>query len=847
MGKNMNEQLLNLINKHFGSLDNLPVHLREFIDEINDIYKGCPVETHLLQNHIKANEQAEEALSNEKYLMNALMNNIPDHIYFKDRDSRFIRINRAHALSFGFCDPKKAIGKSDFDFFTEEHANQAFEDEQRIIQTGEQISLEEKQTWSDRPDTWVSTTKIPLRDKSGKVIGTFGISKDVTKRKSAEEALQNERALFRTIIDLIPDAVYVKDSEGRKILANPKEVQFAGKKSEEEVIGKTDFDLYPEEDAAHSLAEDRIVIQSENPILNIEGQLIDHDGILHNLLISKVPLRNILGNVTGLVGVTRDITDQKKIEAALLQAKEEADLANKAKSEFLANMSHEIRTPLNGIIGFTDLLLKTPLNEIQQQYAENVKTSGFSLLGIINDILDFSKIEAGKMELDFIKTDIIELIELASDIIKYHASQKGLELLLNVPQNVPRYAIVDPMRLRQILVNLLSNAVKFTQSGEVELKVTFTKKDKFNGKFQFLVRDTGIGINIEQQQKLFKAFTQADSSTTRKFGGTGLGLAISNMLAEKMGSKIEMYSEPDKGSSFFFSIETQYEIGDKLQADSLKSLNRILVIDDNSNNRMILEHTFNNWGIEFVGCDNGLSALYLLEHSKQFDLIIVDYHMPSLNGVETIRLIREKLKLTPEIQPIILLHSSSDDIELYEECKKLGVRFNLTKPVKSEELIHYLKNIHTRPDAELSKRENVSKRIKIDIADLHSKVILVAEDVFINMKLVTTILTQMLPGATILEAKNGKEAFDLAIANRPDLILMDVQMPEMSGIESTIAIRNYESNSEKRIPIVALTAGVIKGEMEKCMDAGMHDFLTKPIDQQVLAAILKKYLAPSLS
>jgi len=471
MGKNMNEQLLNLINKHFGSLDNLPNHLRGFIDEINDTYKNFEVKTQLFQNSVEECDQAEEALNNEKYLMNALMNNIPDHIYFKDLQSRFIRINRAHAQSFGFNDPKQVIGKSDFDFFTDEHAKQAFEDEQRIIQTGEHISLEEKQTWSDRQDTWVSTTKIPLRNKSGKIIGSFGISKDITKRKRAEEAL--------------------------------------------------------------------------------------------------------------------------------LQAKEEADSANKAKSEFLANMSHEIRTPLNGIIGFTDLLLKTPLSEIQQQYAENVNTSGFSLLGIINDILDFSKIEAGKMELDFIKTDIIELVEMASDIIKYHVANKGLELLLNIPQNVPRFAVVDPMRLRQILVNLLSNAVKFTQSGEVELTITFTKEDEFRGKFHFSVRDTGIGISVEQQKKLFKAFTQADSTTTRKFGGTGLGLAISNMLAEKMGSKIEIYSEPDHGSTFFFTIETSYENGDKLDSEGLESIHRVLVIDDNSNNRMILEHTFNNWGIEF--------------------------------------------------------------------------------------------------------------------------------------------------------------------------------------------------------------------------------------------------------
>jgi PAS domain S-box-containing protein len=715
MEKNMNEQLLNLINKHFGSIDDLPDYLKRIVDDIDDAFQKYELQTPHIQNSIEECDLVGQDLKNEKYLMNALMDNIPDHIYFKDMDSRFIRINQAHALLFGLSDPIQAIGKSDFDFFTNEHARQAFEDEQRIIQTGEQISLEEKETYSDRPNTWVATTKIPLRDKSGKIIGTFGISKDITKRKRTEEAL--------------------------------------------------------------------------------------------------------------------------------LQAKEEADSANKAKSEFLANMSHEIRTPLNGIIGFTDLLLKTPLSEIQQQYAENVNTSGFSLLGILNDILDFSKIEAGKLELDFIKTDIIEMIEIASDIIKYHAAKKGLELLLNIPQSVPRFAVVDPMRLKQILVNLLSNAVKFTQSGEVELTVTFIKEDESRGKFHFSIRDTGIGISIEQQKKLFKAFTQADSTTTRKYGGTGLGLAISNMLAEKMGSKIELCSEPDQGSTFFFTIETSYENGDKLNFDGLESIHRVLVIDDNSNNRMILEHTFNNWGIEFVGSDNGLSALYLLERSERFDLIIVDYHMPYLNGIDTIKLIHEKLKLTPEIQPIILLHSSSDDMVLYEECKKLGVRFNLTKPIKSEELMQYLKNLNSEPILEGKEGKNASKQVMIEVVDPKPVLLLVAEDVFINMKLVTTILAQMLPGATILEAKNGKEALDLAKNNHPALIFMDVQMPEMNGIEATVAIRKNEKTKGIRTPIFALTAGVTKGEREKCLEAGMDDFLSKPIDQLALRTLLKLYLA----
>jgi len=266
---------------------------------------------------------------------------------------------------------------------------------------------------------------------------------------------------------------------------------------------------------------------------------------------------------------------------------------------------------------------------------------------------------------------------------------------------MPRFALVDPIRLKQILVNLLSNAVKFTESGEIEIKVAYQNINDKVGSFTFSVRDTGIGISEDQRNKLFKAFSQADSSTTRKFGGTGLGLVISNLLAEKMGSRIELESEQGTGSTFYFTLSTRFEEGDKLDANSLDGIKRVLVVDDNDNNRMILEHTLKNWGIEFTGCDNGFSSLQMIEKSKMFDVAIIDYHMPYLNGLDTIRMIRETLKIGPEKLPIILLHSSSDDIAIHEECKRLKVRFNLIKPVKSQELLHYIRNIRKVEDTNL--------------------------------------------------------------------------------------------------------------------------------------------------
>lgn len=933
---------------------------------------GNPESLLFVERDITERRLAEESLQTKSSLLEAQTNATIDAILIIDTNQKRVLINQ-RAIDL-FEVPQYILENEDDSLLLQhvvgltKYPDQFIEKVRYLYENNNEISQDEIEFLNGKV---LDRYSAPVLGKDGRNYGRIWTFRDITESKQSEELLNNERALFRTIIDLIPDAIYVKDTEGRKVLANPREVEFAGKFTEEDIIGKTDANLYSASVASRSKAEDDYVIQTGNPMVDLEGTITDREGRVHSLLVSKVPLRDVHGKITGLVGVSHDITarkqaeddlkqistrlslatraggvgvwdqdlvndfllwddqmfalygvernyvgqaedirlagihpedrnrvdiqidmairgekefdtefrvvwpdcsvhniralatvqrdkqgkpmhvigtnwditGQKRIEETLLFAKMESDSANRAKSEFLANMSHEIRTPLNGVIGFTDLLLRTPLSKIQQQYAKNANTSGHSLLGIINDILDFSKIEAGKMEIDWIKADIIELAELTSDIVKYHASQKNIELLLNIQQGIPRFAYMDPTRLKQILVNLLGNAVKFSESGEVELKVTFTQFDESTGEFVFSVRDTGIGISEEQKKNLFKAFSQADTSTTRKFGGTGLGLTISNMLAEKMGSKIEVISEPGKGSCFYFTLKTNFEIGEKLNISELTSISRLLVIDDNFNNRMILEHTCQEWGIEYEGIENGHDAIQLIETSKPFDVIIVDYQMPDINGLDTIKLIRNQLNLSPEKQPIILLHSSSDDIEIYEECKKLGVIFNLTKPVKSSELLHYLKNIQNQPETiALERGNNRSPKMESLINDA-SPVILVAEDVVINMILVTTLIKQMIPNVIICEAKNGQEAFEKTISKNPDLIIMDIQMPIMSGIESTIAIRKFEKGKGNRVPIVALTAGAIKGEEERCRESGMDDFLTKPLEHKKLHTILSKHLA----
>ncbi len=678
--------------------------------------------------------------------------------------------------------------------------------------------------------------------------------------KTGELALYESEEKFCVLAENSSDAIWHIDMDFRFLYISPADSRMRGF-SKDEVIGTTFWSLlkpegveYLKEANARRLDDQKRGIKTGTQRYELEQKCKDGSWLWTEITVTPYCTRD--GELAGYHGVTRDITARRLYETKLLQANLElqkageearelvarAEAANKAKSEFLANMSHEIRTPLNGVIGFTDLLKNTDLSPIQRQYVDNANISAQSLLGIINDILDFSKIEANKIELELITTDIVELLENASDIIKFQAAKKKLELLLNIAPDMPALALVDPVRLRQIFVNLLSNAVKFSQKGEIELKAVFTRISDTKGRYYFEVRDTGIGIDEGQRAKLFKAFSQADASTTRKYGGSGLGLIISNLLAEKMGGNIEFKSEVGRGSSFYFTIETECAQKVKIDASVLENIKRILVIDDNDNNRLILEHLFKNKGVEFFGCANGYSALELLESSASFDAVIIDYHMPYLDGLETIKIMREKLKLTPEKQPVILLHSSSDDAEVIEECKKLGVRYNLIKPVKLSELFYYLKNIKCAnglPGGE-KKRDALRDRTIQSLKE-HKFSILIAEDSSINMLLVKTMIKRFLPGARLIEAQNGREALDIIPTIKLDLILMDIQMPEMDGIETVRRIRALPG-PEHTLPVIALTAGATKDEKEKCMASGMNDFLTKPVNSENLRIMLENYL-----
>lgn len=684
---------------------------------------------------------------------------------------------------------------------------------------------------------WIKFRAWPSIEQH-RVFSILGSVQDVSYMVVSEQNLihfNKQLEWYKIFLDGTKDAVQVCNEKGELIYANAISLERLGIQEHELTeYHVTQFEPYFQ---AEGIWEKHVEHLKKVESLTQEGITINLK--TQEQIPVEVKVRYIkIENEGFIIAVLRDIRMRKEADKILKNALKRAEIANKAKSEFLANMSHEIRTPLNGIIGFSDLLLNSNMEETQMDYLKTINQSASTLLDIINDILDFSKIEAGKVELHLEKIDIFEIGAQVTDIIKFPVQKKGLELLLNISALLPNYIWVDEVRLKQILVNLLGNAVKFTEFGEIELKVTSRgKSSKRKHIFRFLVRDTGIGISKENRKKIFGAFEQEDLSTTKKFGGTGLGLTISDKLLALMDSKLQIESEPGIGSTFYFDLELDSEYKTDEPQFNLEHIKNILIVDDNLSNRTILQNMLESKGIGTVSAINGIEAINRLKSGETYDCIIMDYNMPDVNGIETIRAIRA-LNIPAEKQPFILLYSSSDDDSLHNECEKLQVNEKLIKPVNSLQIFAALDRLKNNDNkVKLKSKDRMLPRENIKA---FSGEILVAEDNMVNMLLAKTVLKNIMPNVKILEASNGIQAVELHKKHQPLIIFMDIQMPEMNGYEASKRIRENEEKSKS--VIIALTAGTVKGEKERCIESGMDDYISKPFIRENIEQALIKWL-----
>jgi two-component system, sensor histidine kinase and response regulator len=659
--------------------------------------------------------------------------------------------------------------------------------------------------------------------------------------------LEKQRNFFRLVIDICPSRIFVKDRQGRFTLVN-QALADAYNCTVEQMLGKTSKEL------GSTTAQDDNFRRDDLEVMNAmqekvmpEVTFVGPSGRIHWLQTVKRPIIGENGVAEYVLGTATDVSARKRAEEAAETARQAAEAANRAKSEFLANMSHEIRTPLNGIVGMTDLVLDTELTSEQREFLDTVKLSADALLDLINDILDFSKIEAGKLDIEAVEFSLRDCLEGTMKTIAVRADEKRLELLCEVSPEVPEIVRGDATRLRQVVLNLIGNAIKFTDKGEVALKVQLASESGVDSIFHFIVSDTGIGIPEEKQKLIFSAFSQADASTTRKYGGTGLGLTISTRLVEKMGGKIWVESEVGRGAQFHFTLRmgligtNQFRAGTNPAPEFLRGL-KVLVADDNRTSRRILAGMLNHWEMQPDSVEGGEEALAALsvarEAGQPYRLIIVDLLMPKMGGFELVEQIRRRQELSTAT--IMMLNPAGRRGDA-ARCGELGVAAYLMKPIRQLELREAIARVLEGSNQEgavaLASRDSL-----VDVRDPGSSLrVLLAEDNPVNQRLATRLLEKR--GHRVVVASNGRQALEALEKESFDLVLMDVQMPEMDGFEATAAIREKEKASGFHLPVIALTAHAMKGDRERCLAVGMDGYLAKPIRQQELDDLLQSYTA----
>ncbi len=803
-------------------------------------------------------KRIEEELAYERDLLRSLLDHIPDRIYFKDIYSRFMRCSRSMAQRLNLSDPEHVVGKTDFDFYPPEQAREYFNDEQRILQTREPlINKLEVQRGPDDSEIWASVTKVPFFNQNGVITGLVGLSRDVTQLKLTEKALRQAEEKYRAIYENSVEGIFQTTRDGHFLSANPALARMYGFDSPQQLVSALT-------DIAHQLYVDperreqfRKLVREQGSVTGFESEIYRNNGTRIWISESARPVNDPAGNLEYYEGTVEDITARKKLDLERERAREAALEIARTKAQFLANMSHEIRTPMNAIIGMTDMLADTRLGPEQREYVDTIHHSTDALLSIINDILDFSKMEAGKLSLEIIDFDLRDIVETTVEMLAERAHKKDIELACWIEPGLPGRLRGDPVRLRQVLTNLTSNAVKFTDAGQVVIRVHRPPGAADAHLLRFDVNDTGIGIPEDAMRRIFQEFTQADGSTTRKYGGTGLGLTISKQLVEMMGGKIGVQSTPGSGSTFWFEIpfaaaeSAPAEPGPLSAGPTLAECldgRRLLLVDDTPAYREILRQQLAAPGAELIETESAAEALATLSEAAQagrpFSVVLIDLDIDDSDGLS----LAQNIRNLPDLADtrIVMLSTLLNRLPP-STLAATGISACLVKPIRQARLAECLREVLSLPAGNSGQAPDVdtpAPPVASPTDAVRQVRILLAEDNVVNQRVALKQLKKL--GFSADAVANGIEVLSALQRIPYDIIIMDCQMPEMDGYEVTSRIRGGGSDSYIHLRsapyIIALTANAMQGDRERCLSLGMNDYLTKPLHLHQLERALQRAL-----
>ena len=750
-----------------------------------------------------------------------------DPIIIEDLSGIVIDANREALRAYGWT-REELLGQPITSIVPEERHGQAAELLKHCL-AGEEVRNVEGLRVSREGTVYdVLLTLSLLKDENGKPVAIASIAKDITQLRQSEAATKRMSLVFMDA----SDPIVIEDLSGIVIDANREALRAYGW-TREELLGQPITSIVPEE--RHGQAGELLKhCRAGEEVRNVEGLRVSREGTVYEVLLTLSLLKDERGKPVAIASIAKDITH--------LRLREEAEKANQAKRDFLANMSHEIRTPMNAIIGMSQLALNTQLTPKQHNYLSQINVSGKILLDIINDILDFSKIEAGKLDLEIIEFQMAEVLANLSTFIMMKAQEKGLEVLFSMNKDVPTTLMGDPLRLGQVLVNLASNAVKFTEQGEVIIFIEQVSQEDNKATLQFSVKDTGIGLSQEQMGRLFQAFNQGDTSTTRKYGGTGLGLTICQRLVELMDGKLWIESELGQGSRFSFTASfglPSKERGKELaSAIDLRGV-RALVVDDNETSRKILERILKSYSLDISLAGSGQEALAELERvgsEKRYELVIMDRNMPGMDGLEAVNRIRAHPNILK--QPKIIMLTAYGQEEVWNRANQAGLDGFLIKPVNPSMMLDVIMEVLGKKAVE---PHRLIGKLDVEVGVLKSiqgAQVLLVEDNAINQEVAVAMLEQA--GLVVSIAHNGKEAIRKVSESEYDCLLMDIQMPDLDGLETTRRIR--QQDRFQSLPIIAMTANAMAGDRDRCLAEGMNDYVTKPIDPNKLFSTLRHWI-----